>query len=98
MAKKAFMSGALNQPDLKLLDLIQQEIPLVERPFTVIAEKLGTTEADVLARLQALKTGERKVIRQISAIFDSRTLGYTSCLVAAKVPVPQIESAVAQIN
>jgi DNA-binding Lrp family transcriptional regulator len=92
------MVSEMNRSDLKLLDLIQREIPLVERPFAAIAQELDTDESDVIARLAELKTGERKVIRQISAIFDSRSLGYTSCLVAAKVPEPQIEPAVAQIN
>jgi DNA-binding Lrp family transcriptional regulator len=92
------MSATLESTDLKLLDAIQQEIPLVPRPFTAIAEKLGTNEADVVRRISALKNGERKVIRQISAIFDSRSLGYTSCLVAAKIDEAKIESAAQEIN
>ena len=92
------MTIQLDPTDLKLLDAIQQEIPLVERPFEVIAQKLDSTEFDVISRLTALKTGAKKVIRQISAIFDSRSLGYTSCLVAANVYASHIEQAVAPIN
>jgi len=39
----------------------------------------------VLERVVALR--EQKVIRQISAIFDSRRLGYRGMLVAARTPV-----------
>jgi DNA-binding Lrp family transcriptional regulator len=92
------MPVELNPLDLKLLDSIQQEVPLVERPFQAIASKLGIDEADVIQRLDLLKAKPRGIIRQISAIFDSRSLGYTSCLVAARVEESRIESAAAQIN
>ena len=59
------MSIQLEQPDLELLDAIQQEIPLVERPFAAIGEKLGMDEFDVIERLNGLKSGDRKVIRQM---------------------------------
>ncbi|WP_428937176.1 AsnC family transcriptional regulator [Fontivita pretiosa] len=84
--------------DLKLLDLLQQQVPLVERPFAEIAQRLGIDEAQVLRRVRELKSGPRGVIRQISAIFDSRSLGYVSSLVAAKVDESRIDAAAEQIN
>ena len=45
-----------------------------------IADDLGITEDDVLARLAELK--RQNVVRQISAIFDTRRLGYKTTLVA----------------
>jgi DNA-binding Lrp family transcriptional regulator len=93
----AMSAPSRDSTDLKILDLIQQQIPLVETPFAAIAQKLGLDEADVLRRISAMKQ-KPAVIRQISAIFDSRTLGYTSCLVAAKVEESRIEAAAAEIN
>lgn len=92
------MAIQLEELDVKILDVIQQQIPLVERPYLAIAEKLGLSESDVIARIAKLKAKPGGVIRQISAIFDSRTLGYTSCLVAAKVEDGRIEAAAAEIN
>ncbi|MCP8307744.1 MAG: AsnC family transcriptional regulator [archaeon] len=69
--------------DQKILDIIQYSFPLVERPFLVIAEKLEVSEEEVLGRVRRLK--EEGIIRQISAIFDARMLGYQSVLVAMKV-------------
>lgn len=92
------MSTSLDEIDLKILDAIQQRVPLVEQPFQAIASDLGLSEADVLARVGRLKTKPHAVIRQISAIFDSRSLGYSGCLVAAKVDESQLEAAVAAIN
>jgi len=70
--------------DTQLLDRIQTELPLVERPYAALAEVIGSDEATVLERVAALR--EQKVIRQISAIFDSRRLGYRGMLVAARTP------------
>jgi DNA-binding Lrp family transcriptional regulator len=84
--------------DLRLLDLLQQEVPLVRRPFAELAERVGTSEADVLRRVASLKRRPGGVIRQISAIFDSRALGYQSSLVAAKVDESRIDASAAVIS
>src|SRR5262249_8333083 len=65
-------------------DRLQNDLPLVERPWAALADALGTDEDDVLARARTLRA--RGIIRQVSAIFDTRRLGYTSLLVAAKTP------------
>src|SRR5205823_4640912 len=84
--------------DRQLLNLVQAEIPLVERPFAAIGKQLGLGEEEVIRRLAGFKTASKRVIRQISAIFDSKSLGYQSTLVAAKIGEPQLERAVAIIN
>jgi len=81
------MDGA----DTQLCDLIQNEFPVVERPYAALGEALGLTEGDVIARVARLR-GER-IIRQISAIFDTRKLGYTSMLVAAKTAPERADEA-----
>lgn len=86
----------LDERDQELLNLIQTEFPLVERPFTALGERLGESEADVLARYQRLK--DERVIRQVSAIFDTRKLGYRSSLVATAVDEDRIDGAAAVIN
>ncbi|HWP41465.1 MAG TPA: AsnC family transcriptional regulator, partial [Tepidisphaeraceae bacterium] len=91
-------AAQLDELDLKLLDLLQQELPLVERPFAALAQRLGIDEEQVLRRVRQLRAGPRGVIRQISAIFDSRSLGYVSSLVAAKVDEARIDAAAEQIN
>jgi DNA-binding Lrp family transcriptional regulator len=69
--------------DADLLDLIQNEFPLVARPYAAFAGQLGVGEDVVIERIAALR--EAGQIRQISAIFDTRKLGYKSMLAAAKV-------------
>jgi siroheme decarboxylase len=86
------MDGA----DTQLCDLIQNEFPVVERPYAALGETLGLSEDDVIARVARLR-GDR-IIRQISAIFDTRKLGYTSMLVAAKTPPERADEAAGVIS
>lgn len=88
------MSRDLDRLDQQLLNEIQASFPLVRRPFDELATRLDTTPEDVMARLRRLK--DERFIRQISAIFDTRTLGYKSSLVAMKVAPDRLD-AVAQI-
>jgi siroheme decarboxylase len=75
--------SAAHPIDADLLDLIQNEFPLVARPYAAFAEKLSVDEQTVIERIAALR--EAGKIRQVSAIFDTRRLGYRSMLAAAKV-------------
>jgi DNA-binding Lrp family transcriptional regulator len=80
----------------EILSRIQKKFPLVPKPFAVIADELGITEEEVLEILQHEKS--ENIIRQTSAIFDTKRLGYKSSLVAFKIPEDKIDDAVAIIN
>ena len=88
--------NAMTDDDRALLDLIQTDFPLAERPYLALGEKLGRSEEQVIASMRKLK--ELHVLRQISAIFDSRRLGYRSSLVAMKVAPERIQEAADIIN
>lgn len=90
------MARELDRLDQQLLNEIQGSFPLVRRPFDDLAERLDTTAEDVRDRLGHLK--DERIIRQISGIFDTRTLGYKSSLVAMKLPPERLEAAAEIIN
>ena len=90
------MNAATDVTDAVLLGVLQEAVPFTERPFADLGKRCGLTEDETLARVIALK--EAKVIRQISAIFDTRSLGYASSLVAAKIAPERLNAAVAVIN
>jgi len=77
------LSTELDSTDRQLLDLLQSSFPLHVEPYREVAKLAGLSEAEVLKRTQQLK--EAKIIRQVTPIFDTRSLGYQSMLVAAKV-------------
>jgi siroheme decarboxylase len=82
-ARKGGSAVPLDEADKKLLNLLQGSFPLAQRPFAEVAQAASLTEADVLARTQRLL--DERIIREITPIFDTRVLGYSSMLVAAKV-------------
>lgn len=86
----------LTDADAQLLNAVQWSFPLDAQPYAVLAERLGLTEDQVIERLRAVK--DAGVLRQLSAIFDTRALGYTSALIAAKVDPDHIDAAAEIIN
>lgn len=82
--------------DRELLNEIQWTFPLVTRPFESIAQKFGIPHDEVKERLTRLK--ESGILRQMSAIFDTRKLGYTSSLVAMDVEPERLDYVAGQIN
>lgn len=88
-------TSEMDRLDKQLLNILQENLPLVPRPFLEIAERLGISEEEVLERTQRLK---QRVVRQISAIFDTRTLGYQSSLVAARVAPERLNQAARVFN
>ncbi|MGZ6911587.1 MAG: siroheme decarboxylase subunit beta [Acidimicrobiia bacterium] len=86
----------LTDLDADLLNAVQWSFPLTATPYADLAERLGRTEDEVIADLRAAK--EAGVLRQLSAIFDTRALGYSSALIAAKVDPERIDEAAAIIN
>ena len=89
-------ASTIDRIDRELLNLLQSEFPLVEEPFKAIADRLGTTEDDIFARVRALK--KKNVVRQVSAIFDTRRLGYRTALVAMRFPDELLHVGAKQIN
>lgn len=87
---------SMDDLDKELLNEIQWTFPLVTRPFDAIAKKFDTTPEIVKQRLKQLK--EIGVLRQLSAIFDTRKLGYTSSLVAMEIEPDKLEYVANQIN
>jgi len=82
--------------DKAILNALQFDFPLVQRPFLSIAETIGIAERDVLSRIGELK--RKKIVRQISAIFDSSKIGYRGVLVAFRVPGRRLHAVALQVN
>ena len=82
--------------DRKLLNLIQSEFPLVERPYQEMGRRLDIGEDEVIERLRALR--KKNVVRQISAIFDTRRLGYKTSLVAIAFDPENLHRGALKIN
>ncbi len=82
--------------DRQILDRLQRAFPLVAEPFKAVAQALGTDGEVVLRRIASLK--EQKLLRQISAIFNTGALGYRTSLVAMAVADDEMDRASGVVN
>jgi DNA-binding Lrp family transcriptional regulator len=82
--------------DRNLLNIIQSKFPLADQPYLAIGQQLGVGEQEIIDRLAELK--RQNVVRQISAIFDTRRLGYQTTLVAFAYGPEQLHPGALYIN
>jgi DNA-binding Lrp family transcriptional regulator len=95
-ARKDGAAVPLDDVDRKLLNLMQGSFPIATRPYLRVAELGGISEGEAMSRVQRLL--EKRIIRQVTPIFDTRALGYSSMLVAAKVDPEHPHRAAQVIN
>lgn len=86
----------LDEIDKKIINRIQTDFPISSRPYRMIAEELDLTEADVIARITALKSNG--IIRRIGGNFGPDKLGFNSTLCAARVPEGQVDLFTSTVN
>ncbi len=82
--------------DRKFLNVIQSDFPLVDEPYREVGQRLDIPEEEILSRLGALR--DSNVVRQISAIFDTRRLGYKTSLVAMAFDPGRLHQGALKIN
>jgi len=86
----------LDDLDRRLLNLMQGSFPIEPRPYLRVAQLAEIEESEVMSRVQHLL--DERIIRQVTPIFDTRALGYSSMLVAAKVDAENPHRAAQVIN
>jgi DNA-binding Lrp family transcriptional regulator len=62
---------------------MQGSFPLEPRPYAAVARAAEVSEEEAMSRVARLV--DERIIREITPIYDTRALGYSSMLVAAKV-------------
>ena len=82
-SRKHGAAAPLDDLDKRLLNLMQGRFPIASRPYLHVAAEAGIDEGEAIARVKELL--DERIIRQVTPIFDTRALGYSSMLVAAKV-------------
>nr|WP_320160361.1 AsnC family transcriptional regulator [uncultured Methanoregula sp.] len=86
-----------DQTDLAILNALQDDLPLVSRPWEAIAGRLGMNDTEIVIRMKKLE--EAGIIRGISPVLESRHLGlHAATLVALHVPEGRVEEIAAIIS
>lgn len=86
---------ALDALDRRLLDEFQRDFPLTADPWAVLADRLGTGEADVLARLGRLRAAG--VVARVGATVRPNAVG-ASTLAAMAVPASRLTEVAAIVS
>ncbi len=86
----------LDDIDKRLIDDLQKEVPLVERPFQAIAEQLGLTESEVIERIQRLL--DEGILSRFGPMFHAEKLGGGLTLAAIKVSDEDFVRVTEQVN
>lgn len=68
--------AALQDGDRPLMQALSVGLPLVPRPFAALAEPLGRTEAEVIARITALSAA--RILTRVGVIVRHRALGWVA--------------------
>lgn len=80
----------LNLLDETIIRRLQQDIPLVEEPFKLIAEELGMEDSELLDKLKYYM--EEGILKRIGAVINHREAGFNgNALVVWRVPENRVE-------
>jgi DNA-binding Lrp family transcriptional regulator len=77
--------------DKRLIAAIQDGLPIVARPYAAIAEQLGVTEDEVIARITAML--EDGTIKRFGVVVRHRPLGYcANAMVVWDIPDEHVDA------
>ena len=81
----------MDELDRRILKALQDDFPLKEKPYEILADKLGIPPEELWNRVEELIG--KGMIRRIGASLDSRKLGFCSTLAAVSVEPGLVEQA-----
>jgi DNA-binding Lrp family transcriptional regulator len=88
--------AALDDLDRRILNRMQQDLPLVAAPFAAVAAELGIEEGELLVRLSVMK--ERGDISRVGPMYRVDGLGGGLALMAMAVPPERFDEVAAKVN
>ena len=88
--------AALDALDRRIINALLGGFPITDEPYRDVAEELGTTEAELLARLERLLAA--KVLTRFGPMFQIERLGGRFVLAALAVPEERFDEVTALVN
>jgi DNA-binding Lrp family transcriptional regulator len=86
----------MDEIDRGLINLLQDGIPVSERPFDAVAEQLGISVETVLARLQALL--DARVLSRFGPMYNAERMGGALSLCAMQVEPGRYDAVAEMVN
>lgn len=82
--------------DARLVNCLQDGLPVCPRPFDAIAANLGLSVDELLSRLQRLL--DDKVLTRFGPMFNAESMGGALSLCAMQVPTDRYDDIAGQVN
>ena len=86
----------MDELDRAIVNALQGGFPISDEPYREVAEKLGLTEAELIARLQRML--ETKTLTRFGPMFQVERMGGAFVLAALAVPEADYERVAEQVN
>ena len=86
----------MDAADRRIVNELQDGLPVCERPFAATARALGLEEADLIARVRKLR--EAGVLSRFGPLFDAERLGGAVTLAAMSVPEARFDAVARTVN
>jgi len=86
----------LDAVDRRLINRLQEGLPLVARPYAVVAGELAISEGDLLYRLERLREGG--LLSRFGPMYHAERLGGGLTLAALAVPEADYDEVVETVN
>ena len=86
----------MDELDRRIVNALQGGFPLVERQYADVAARLGSTEEELISRIDRLLA--EGVLSRFGPLFDAERLGGAFSLCALSVPSADFERVVALVN
>jgi DNA-binding Lrp family transcriptional regulator len=82
--------------DRKIINHLQDNFPVCERPFASLAEQLNMEENELLQRVQSLL--DDGTLSRFGPMYNIEMLGGVYCLVAMSIPEHDLDKVIKKIN
>ncbi len=82
--------------DARILKALQNDFPLAERPYDILAQNLHVQRSELMERIRRMTAAG--IIRRIGLSLDSRRLGCSAALCAVSTPPDLADRASKSIN
>ena len=82
--------------DRRIVNALQGDFPICDRPFRAAAEKIGMDEDELIARIETMCADGR--LSRFGPLFDAEKLGGAVTLAALAVPEDRFDAVAAAVN
>ncbi|MDH5765578.1 MAG: AsnC family transcriptional regulator [Gammaproteobacteria bacterium] len=86
----------MDQLDRNIINTLQYDFPVCERPFAQLAETLNSTENELISRVQAML--DNGLLTRFGPMYNAVNMGGALSLCAMEVPENRFDEITEQVN